>query len=268
MNGPARATALAGRAAADVVSSLRFFTRLPLPTRETAPPDWAQIAWSAPLAGAIVGAIGGLALVVADELSLPPFLAAALATGALVLTTGALHEDGLADIADGFGGGSTREAKLAIMRDSRIGTFGAVALVLSLLLRVGALASLQRHSLGFAFAGLVLANAAARAGALAPLAWLAPARSDGAGASAGRLDSAHLLAAALSVVAVAFVTGLSSLGVVRALFACVLAAGSAWGLCALARRQIGGQTGDVAGASAQLSEVASLCALLIGGREA
>jgi adenosylcobinamide-GDP ribazoletransferase len=268
MNGPARATALAGRATGDVLSSLRFFTRLPLPTRETEPPDWAQIAWSAPLAGAIVGAIGGLALVVANELSLPPFLAATLAIAALALTTGALHEDGLADVADGFGGGSTREAKLAIMRDSRIGAFGAVALVLSLLLRVGALASLQRHSLGFAFAGLVLANAAGRAGALAPLAWLGPARSDGAGASAGRLDSAHLVAAALSVVAVAFVTGLSSLGVVRALFACVLAAGSAWGICALARRQIGGQTGDVAGASAQLSEVASLCGLLIGGREA
>ena len=201
MNGPARATALAGRAAHDVLSSLRFFTRLPLPTRETGPPDWARIAWSAPLAGAIVGAIGGLALVVSDELSFPPFLAATFAIAALVLTTGALHEDGLADVADGFGGGSTREAKLAIMRDSRIGVFGAIALVLSLMLRVGALAALQREGTGFAFAGLVLANAAARSGALTPLAWLPPARLDGAGASAGRLDSAHLVAAALSAVA-------------------------------------------------------------------
>jgi adenosylcobinamide-GDP ribazoletransferase len=103
---------------------------------------------------------------------------------------------------------------------------------------------------------------------LAPLAWLAPARSDGAGAAAGRLDGAHLVAAALSVVAVALATGLWSLGVVRALFACVLAAGSAWGLCAIARRQIGGQTGDVAGAAGQFSELSSLCALLIGGRGA
>jgi adenosylcobinamide-GDP ribazoletransferase len=268
MNRPVQAMALAGRAAHDVLSSLRFFTRLPLPTRETGPPDWARIAWSAPLAGAIVGAIGGLALVIADELSFPPFLAATFAIAALVLTTGALHEDGLADVADGFGGGSTREAKLAIMRDSRIGVFGAIALVLSLMLRVGALAALQREGTGFAFAGLMLANAAARSGALTPLAWLPPARLDGAGASAGRLDSAHLVAATLSAVAVAFVTGLWSLGVVRALFACALAAGSARGLCALARRQIGGQTGDVAGAAAQLSEVASLCALLIGGRGA
>src|SRR5580692_444543 len=90
MNGPARARTLAGRAARDVLSCLRFFTRLPLPTRETGPPDWARIAWSAPLAGAIVGAIGGLALAIADELSLPPYLAATLAIAALVLTTGAL----------------------------------------------------------------------------------------------------------------------------------------------------------------------------------
>jgi adenosylcobinamide-GDP ribazoletransferase len=106
---------------------------------------------------------------------------------------------------------------------------------------------------------------AARSGALTPLAWLPPARLDGAGASAGRLDSAHLVAATLSAVAVAFVTGLWSLGVIRALFACALAAGSARGLCALARRQIGGQTGDVAGAAQQLAEIACLCGLLIGG---
>jgi len=88
------------------------------------------------------------------------------------------------------------------------------------------------------------------------------------GAAAGRLDSAHLIAAALSVVAIAFVMGLCALGLVRALFACVLAAAAAWGTCSLARRQIGGQTGDVAGAAAQLSEIAGLCALLIGGRGA
>ena len=180
-----------------------------------------------------------------------------------------MHEDGLADVADGFGGGSTREAKLAIMRDSRIGVFGAVALVLSLMLRVGArwrrCSARARASRSPASCWRTRRRGRARwrrwRGSRRP-------RPDGAGASAGRLDSAHLVAAALSVVAVAFATGLSSLGVVRALFACALAAGSARGLCALARRQIGGQTGDVAGAAAQLSEVASLCALLIGGRGA
>jgi len=181
-----------------------------------------------------------------------------------------LHEDGLADVADGFGGGATRERKLEIMRDSRIGAFGAVALVLSLLLRVEAVAAMLRPggNLGFAAAGLILASAAARAGALAPLALLPPARLDGAGATAGGLRNSDMMGAALSVVIIAFLTGLWSLEVVRALFACALTAAAAWGACAMARRQIGGQTGDVAGASAQICEIVALCALLIGGRAA
>ena len=114
----------------------------------------------------------------------------------------------------------------------------------------------------------MLAGAAARAGALAPLALLPPARLDGAGASVGRLGEAAMRAAIYSVVAVAIVTGALWLGVVRALFACVLAGAAAYGLAGLARRQIGGQTGDVAGASAQVVEIVLLAALLIGGRGA
>ncbi len=258
----------AGRLTRDLTANLRFFTRLPLPAIESGPPDWPRIAWAAPLAGAIVGAIGGFSLIVTDELSLPPFVGAALAVAALVATTGALHEDGLADVADGFGGGATREDKLAIMRDSRLGAFGAVALILALLLQVAAVAGLLRFGLGFAFAGLVLANAAARAGALVPLALLSPARADGAGAAGGGLEGSHLTAAALSVVAVAVATGLPWLGLFRALFAAVLAGSSAYAVSTLARRQIDGQTGDVTGAAALVSEIVGLCALLIGGRGA
>jgi adenosylcobinamide-GDP ribazoletransferase len=262
------ASDIARRAARDIRANLAFFTRLPLANREAAAPDWGRVAWAAPLAGAIAGSMGALALAAAQALALPPLVAATLAVAALALTTGALHEDGLADVADGFGGGTTRDAKLAIMRDSRIGAFGAVALILALLLRVEALAALLRQGEGEAIAALVLAGAAARACALAPLARLAPARADGAGASAGRLDSSVMVAAAISAVAVAFATGLARLGVVEALFSCALAAASAWGICALAKRQIGGQTGDVAGAAAQLGEISALCALLIGGRGA
>jgi adenosylcobinamide-GDP ribazoletransferase len=226
------------------------------------------MAWAAPLAGAVIGAIGGIALIVAYELSLPPFICAALAIAALAATTGVLHEDGLADVADGFGGGATPVAKLAIMRDSRIGAFGAVALVLSLMIRVGAVAALLRQGPGIAFAGLALSGAAARAAALAPLALLAPARKEGAGADAGGVTVANLMAAALTFLAIAFATGFIWLGVVRALFAGVIAGAGAWLVCGLARRQIGGQTGDVAGAAAAVSEIAALCALLIGGRSA
>ena len=154
------------------------------------------------------------------------------------------------------------------MRDSRIGAFGAIALVLSLLLRVGALAALTRGGFAVAAASLILSGAASRAGALIPLALLPPARADGAGASAGRLQTSDLIAAGLAVAGVAFVAGLAALGVVRAVFAGVLAAAASWGMSVLARRQIGGQTGDVAGAAQQAAEIACLCALLIGGRAA
>ena len=132
-----------------------------------------------------MAAIGALALGLADRLGLPPLVCAGLAVGALVIVTGALHEDGLADVADGFGGGATRERKLEIMRDSRIGAYGAAALALSLILRVAALSALLDHGLGAAAAGLILAGAASRAAALAPLALLPAARADGLGAGAG-----------------------------------------------------------------------------------
>jgi adenosylcobinamide-GDP ribazoletransferase len=246
--------------------NLRFFTRLPVGTSHCAP-DFRRIGWAAPLAGALVGALGALAFVGARGLSLPSHLSAGLAVATQLLATGALHEDGLADVADGFGGGRDRAAKLAILRDSRIGTYGAAALILMLLIRVDALAALGRPSAGFAAAALILAGAAARAGALAPLALLDPARTDGAGAGSGGLGVRALAPVAAGLVAVALVTGVAALDVVRALFACVCAAAAVAGLVALARRQIGGQTGDVCGAAAALADAATLIALLIGGRD-
>ena len=139
MSGPSspRRFSSAGR---DVADALRFFTRLRV--GEPAPGaalDLGRIAWAAPVAGAAVGLIGALVLALTTRLGLPLFLRAGLATAALVALTGALHEDGLADVADGFGGGATRAAKLEIMRDSRVGAYGAIALALALILRVGAL---------------------------------------------------------------------------------------------------------------------------------
>ena len=251
----------------DLVANLRFFSRLPTPSRTAEGGlDLNRVAWATPLAGALIGAFAALALAIAQMLLLPPFVAATLAVAALAAITGALHEDGLADLADGFGGGSTREAKLAIMRDSRVGSFGAVALMLSLTLRIGALAALSRGGLAFAGASLILAGAASRAGALVPLALLPAARPDGAGASAGRLELGKLIAAGITTAALAFLTGVLALGVTRAFFSSVMVGAAAWAVSALARRQIGGQTGDVAGAAQQAAEIACLCGLLIGGR--
>ncbi len=112
---------------------------------ESAPLDFNRIAWAAPVAGVIVGLIGAGALGLTRLFGLPPLLCAGLATAAMVAATGALPEDGLSDVAGGFGGGSTRERKLEIMRDSRIGAYGAVALALVLILRAAALASALAH---------------------------------------------------------------------------------------------------------------------------
>jgi adenosylcobinamide-GDP ribazoletransferase len=255
------------RLVGDVAENLRFFTRLPLGGGACAP-DFRRIGWAAPLAGAVVGALGAVALAVARALGFPPLLSATLAVAVEILAAGALHEDGLADVADSFGGGRDREAKLAILRDSRIGAYGALALILSALLRVEAVAVMARFSPPFAASALILAGAAARGAALAPLAWLPPAGREGLGAEAAALGVAALRPAAATTVALAVVLGFVSLEIVRALFACVVVAGVARLFVELARRQIGGQTGDVCGASAALSEIATLLSLLIGGRDA
>jgi len=261
----AAAARLAARARRDLAASLRFFTILPLPApAEPAGPPFAVFAWAAPLAGALIGLLAALALAVALRLGLPATLAAVAAVATLVLVCGCLHEDGLADFADGLFAGRSRDERLAIMRDSRIGAFGATALTLALVARVAAIAALAGGGAGRAAAALILAAAASRLGALVPLTALAPARSDGLGASAGRLPPTVFFAAAAATAAVALVVGVGWLGILRALFAAALGVAAAGGIAALAGRRLGGQTGDVAGAAEQAAEIAALVGLLIG----
>ena len=249
----------------DVGDALCFFTRLRVgEPGSSAPLDVDRIAWASPVAGVAVGLIGALVLAFTALLGLPPLLRAGLATAALVAATGALHEDGLADVADGFGGGATRATKLEIMRDSRVGAYGAIALALALILRVGALAAALDGGLWPAALSLMLVAALSRAGALTPLALLPPARADGAGAAAGRLDSKALAAAWGSALVIALTLGVAALGLAHVLLAALMSGAGALVMVALARRAIGGQTGDVAGAAQQCSEIAAWCGLPIG----
>jgi adenosylcobinamide-GDP ribazoletransferase len=252
-------------AARDIADALRFFTRLSVGAPEpSAALDMGRIAWAAPVAGVVVGLVGALVLALAAALGLPPFFRAGLATAALVALTGALHEDGLADVADAFGGGATQARKLEIMRDSRIGAYGAIAIALALILRVGALAAALDGGFWRASLSLILVAALSRAGALTPLALLKPARADGAGAAAGRLARTALAAAWGSALVIALVLGLVALGVSHALLAALMSGAGVLFMVALARRAIGGQTGDVAGAAQQIGEIAAWCGLLIG----
>ena len=253
------------RAARDISDALRFFTRLRMGEgAPNAPFDLGRIAWAAPVAGAGVGVIGALVLALTALLGLPPFVRAGLATAALVAATGALHEDGLADVADGFGGGETRATKLEIMRDSRVGAYGAIAIALALILRVAALAAALDGGFWRASLSLILVAALSRTAALTPLALLPPARADGAGAAAGRLDSSALAAAWGSGLVLTVALGLVGLGVAHSLLAALMSGAGGLLMVAFARRAIGGQTGDVAGAAQQCGEIAAWCGLLIG----
>jgi adenosylcobinamide-GDP ribazoletransferase len=232
--------------------ALIFFTRLPLSYAGTITgPDFARASWASPLVGVLIGATGGLIYAVAFALNLQPLLSALLAIAATVLLTGAMHEDGLADVADGFWGGSTRDRKLAIMRDSRIGTYAGLALVFSVAIRTAAVAALATPAA--AAASLIAAHAGARA-VLPTLMRLLPlARSEGLAANAGEPP----VGAAFAALALGLLVLVLSLGAI-ALPAAVAGFGAAYAMARIAKRHIGGQTGDVLGAAEQLAEVAIL----------
>ncbi len=225
-----------------------FLTRVPIPHTHDAA-GFLRSMRVFPLVGAAIGLAAGCLQLVLLKLGLPPLAAAALTLGAGALITGALHEDGLADVADGFGGGRNKDARLAIMRDSRLGTYGACALVMSFLLRWSALASIAGARA--AALALVAAHAAARAPLPAFMAFVPPARSDGLAASAG--PPPH------EAVAVAGLLGALALGLclgpMATVVALVLLAAAAVAMARVSVKAIGGHTGDVLGALEQVNEV-------------
>jgi adenosylcobinamide-GDP ribazoletransferase len=236
--------------ARDLHVALSFCTRLPVPHAVPATgADVARASWALPVAGAIVGAIGALVYWLATTAALPAFPAAAVAVAATVLATGALHEDGLADVADGFGGGATRERKLEIMRDSRLGTYGACALVLSFLLRISTIADLAQPAL--VASALLAAHIGARAVMPAVMWFVPPAKPDGLSAAAGLPPVASVvIAAVLGAIALGLGLGPGA-GAIAVLVVLVAAAVVA----RLSIAQIGGQTGDVLGAVELVSEI-------------
>jgi len=236
----------------DIRTGLAFCTRLPLALEAPTGAGLARAGWTFPLIGALVGGLGAGVYWLAVTIGLHPFVSATLAVAATVLVTGCLHEDGLADTADGFGGGGTKDRKLEIMRDSRSGAYGVAALLLSVLLRVGAIASLVEP--GLVAAALIAAHAAARATLPVFMLAVPRARQDGLSAAAGRPPLGCVIAASmLGLLALAL-----CLGPANALIAALVVVAAAGLMAWLSLRQIGGQTGDVLGAVEQVSEIAIL----------
>jgi adenosylcobinamide-GDP ribazoletransferase len=240
----------------DLQIAAAFLTRLPI--RQQEPAGLSALGRAArcfPLVGLGIGLVAGVAYAVAIEFALPPILAAVLAVAAAIVVTGALHEDGLADTADGFGGGADREAKLRIMRDSRIGTYGVIALILVLAAQIAALSALSDSDDVAAL--LIVCHAASRA-LLVPVMHLEPpARGDGLAVSAGRPSPATTLWA-LGIAGVVALIFAGFYGIVASLIGAVVA----WVIVWIARRQIGGITGDVLGSVQQATAIAMLLALV------
>jgi adenosylcobinamide-GDP ribazoletransferase len=246
---------------ADVRVSAAFLTRVPvrwLGGDVAGRPDLGEASRVFPLVGAAIGFAGGLVLVIAALLGVPLFIAASLAVATTMLTTGALHEDGLADTFDGLGGGATPERKLEIMRDSRIGAYGASALVFSILIRTGTLWSLAIASPWRAGLALIAAEAVSRTALMRVWHDLPAARPLGLAHDTGPPEAESLLMAQALALVIALATVWPTAGLAAAIVGILLAVAGTYIFIVVSRAQIGGRTGDTLGACQQIAAVSFL----------
>ena len=238
----------------DIWAAFSLLTRIRVPVEHTrAGERGAASAWAFPLVGLILGGAAGAMAVLAAALGLPAGFAAAIALACLALATGGMHEDGLADFADSFGG-HTAEQRLGIMKDSRIGAYGVIALVIAMLVRWSSIAELSGWTLILTLAAV---GAASRAVVVVLMYVMPPARENGLSATVGkpRIETVWT-AVSIALTACVLFTGLSGF----VLFGVSVA--SAVPVYRLAMQLVGGQTGDVLGAAQQFAEIAGLAAAL------
>ncbi|HHW65044.1 MAG TPA: adenosylcobinamide-GDP ribazoletransferase [Rhodocyclaceae bacterium] len=242
-------------------TALGYFTRLPVPASVSWSPErLARAAAYLPLVGWLVGLAGAAALTLLAQV-LPVSLAVILSMALTIRLTGALHEDGFADACDGLGGGWDKAQILAIMKDSRVGSYGAIGIVLMLLAKTAALIELAAASPAAAAIALLAAHPLSRLAAVAVLHALPYARSDDsskAGAVAQRLSPTELVLASVCGLLPTAVL----LAPLQALVAFGLAALVTLWLARLFLRRLGGHTGDLLGAVQQAAELACYTGLL------
>ncbi|MEM9107659.1 MAG: adenosylcobinamide-GDP ribazoletransferase [Pseudomonadota bacterium] len=251
---------------ADTARAVSFLSRLPVPDRFFDDRDAAvaDSSYAYAIAGVIVALPSSIVLFVLLVMGLAPLFACAIAITCLVITTGALHEDGLADCADGFWGGRERDSILMIMKDSSIGAYGTLALVMICLLRASGLAAIAMESSALV-AALALIAVAAISRACMVWHWhiLPAAKADGVAASAGRPDGDSMVFAVLSACVLVAVLGYAVGGVAGILSVFLLSALVCTGFSRISRKKIGGHTGDTIGATQLVCESAALLGLAL-----
>jgi len=238
-------------AMADIPAAIGLLSRLPVHTDGA---RGAAAAWAFPVVGLILGTMAATLGWLLLAMGLSASLTAVLVIVAQVTMTGAMHEDGLADTVDGLWGGWDKDRRLEIMKDSHIGTYGVIALVLSLILRWVALTALAK--IGMLPIALIAIATLSRTPMVVMMAMMPQARESGLSASVGRVGAN----AALIAVGIATITGIAFLGW-SGILAAIAAALAGIAVALIAMRKIGGQTGDILGAAQQISEIMALVVL-------
>lgn len=239
---------------ADIRIALGLLSRLPVRVSDDEYSRAAAASWAFPVAGAVIACLVAVLASLLLVLDVPAPVAAALALASQIIMTGAMHEDGLADSADGLWGGWTTERRLEIMKDSHIGSYGVLALGLSLLIRFSALSAL--FAAGHVWAPLLIGAAASRVPMVVLMHWLDHARKNGLSHSVGR-PGKHPVGLALGI---AVILAFALTGVV-AFVLFILLCLTTFACSAIASARIGGQTGDILGATQQVSEITILVVL-------
>ncbi|MBN9055513.1 MAG: adenosylcobinamide-GDP ribazoletransferase [Shinella sp. 65-6] len=250
----------------DTARSVAFLSRLPMPQRHFIGYDGrlSRAVRAFPLAGVLIVLPAAALAAILSAFHAPPMLLAFATLVLQVLLTGALHEDGLSDAADGIGGGRDRDSALAIMKDSRVGSYGVVALVLSFGLRAAAIAALAAV---LTPSGLGMALLAVAAMSRTAMVWhwslLPPARRDGVAASVGEPDSGATTVALAGGIAIAALLLLPHGTILSFALALAAAVITVLAFNRIALGKIGGHTGDTIGATQQLAEMSVLFALAL-----
>lgn len=250
----------------DIARATGFLSRLPMPARHFSGHDGSlsRAAGVFPVAGIVIALCPGLVVLLGSWFGANAAMTALLALIVLIGVTGALHEDGLADAADAFGARGGRDQMLAIMKDSRIGAYGVLAIVTSFALRAAALAIILSVSGGWNTLLILLAVAAVSRAAMV---WhwdqLPPARRDGVAASAGAPDGGAARLALISGGLIFLALAALAAGMVAAVFGVAVVALAAWQWTSLVRDRLDGHTGDTIGATQQITETACLATLAL-----
>ena len=239
----------------DLLLSLSFLTRIPVFKDLTFERTLMDAAWSFPLIGALVGLIGGMFAFLLSYLNVSPVIISFITIGAIILVTGGLHEDGLADTADGFGSNKRPEDKIRVMRDSRIGVYGTLALMITILTKVSALSELiDNDHISTCVIALVVSGALSRSSMIGIAFFLENASETGLATLAGKPSPSSIgVCFFISILLCLFLLPLT-----KVLVAILLSSVTTVIIGFLSKKQINGYTGDILGTSQILSETVIL----------